>query len=192
MDNRIDLLTQAVGRERIKFDEELTYHLYTKLSAKAPVFYVATNYRELLKILQTVHELKLPCTVFGNGSKISIPRGGFVGVLIKNRTNTIRIVGIKGKMRGQGIGVDEVLAEVDSGVSIQKLNEFLKHQGLLLDAHTSPPEASVGGALFRDRILRSRAETLTIWFEGEEMKISPVELKRDHIVLQVVFKFKGA
>src|SRR5690349_14276111 len=104
MDNKAKLIVAQLGEERVKFKENLSYHTYTKIGGEAEFFYIATNQNELSGVLDLAFELKVPFLILGGGTKIIIPEGGFEGLVIKNRTSSIKISGIKGKVGKEGVG----------------------------------------------------------------------------------------
>src|SRR3989344_5698441 len=133
MDNKLKLIANYFGIDRVKFNEPVSK--YTTLIAGGPakLFFIAFTKQEFIKMIKICRELKVPFFVFGTGSKMIISDSGFDGVVIKNRTKNIQIVSIKGKVSKSGIGVEEALVEVDSGVSNLKFAEFLDSQKLLSD-----------------------------------------------------------
>jgi UDP-N-acetylmuramate dehydrogenase len=189
---RLNLLVQTYGSERIKFDEKLSYHTFSKVGGPAEAFFIATSQKELISILDSALELKIPYFIFGSGTKILISDQGINGLVIKNRTGNIKIGGIKGKVGRAGIGIEEALIEVDSGVSINKMNEFLKQQNLKPFEGMSSTSATVGGAILLDELLQAMATNVKVWENGGVFDIDLSELKRNaHIILSVVFKVKA-
>lgn len=192
MEEKIKLIVSTFGTNRVKLDEPISEHAALAVGGKARVFLFAFTQAELLKIIRVAKQLRIPYFVFGTGSKIMMSDKGFDGVMIKNRTKNVVVVGVKGKVSKLGIGVDEALVEVDSGVSITKLLEFLDHQGLQAqELHDLP--GTVGGNLFLNRFLQDRAQSIRIINRHTEIDEIPVaELSlREHIVLSAVFKFKS-
>ena len=125
MEDRYKLIAAALGEERVKYDERLIHHTYTKLKSRAEIFYIATTLKELIAVLDLAYELKIPYLVLGAGTKYLTKRADIKGLVIKNRTTQIKIGAIKGKVSTSGLGIEEAQIEVDSGVSINKLNDFL-------------------------------------------------------------------
>jgi UDP-N-acetylmuramate dehydrogenase len=192
MDDKIKLIIAEVGEERIKLDEQLSYHTFSKLGGAAQYFYIATTQRELIKIMDLSWELKIPYIILGNGTKLLVSEKGFSGLVIKNRTSAIKIGGIKGKVGKAGIGIEEALVEVDSGVSLNKLNEFLKEQKLKQIDSFSSLKSSVGGAIFLDKELQELAQQVNVWDKGAVSVILTEELNiRDQVVLSAVVKVKA-
>ncbi len=190
MEDRLKLLIQSFGEERFKRNEELIHHTFSKSKGRAECFYIATTQNELIKILDTSSELSIPYFVFGSGTKLLVS-STLKGLVIKNRTSGIKVAGVKGKIVQTGIGVEEAFIEADSGVSLGKLNEFVKKEKLKEIDGFSSLHSTIGGAIFLDPLLRGATQSLKVWHEGEVLDIKLPELKRDHIVLSVIFKFKA-
>lgn len=191
MDSKLKLIAQSFGSDRVLLDELVSDHVATKLGGPAKLFFVATNVREIIKMFQIVRELKLPFLMVGTGSKMAISDLGFNGVVIKNRTSNIVVVGVKGKVSKVGIGVDEAVVEAESGVTIQKLIEFLEKQGLD-PSQIGNISGTIGGNLFINRYLQelvSKIKVLDSDGDLNEVESKDLRLQR-HIILSAVFKFK--
>lgn len=191
MEEKYKILVRVLGNERIKLNESLKYHLVNPTEGFAECLYTATSLKELEKILNLTQELKIPFTLIGAGSKVIISSEGIKGLTIKNRTSGIRVSGVKGKVSNSGIGVEEAMVEVDSGVSIQKLNEFLKAQGLKQITGIHIPFATIGGSLYIDSRLADLAQKIKVWSHGEVFDIEILELKRGDYILSVIFKVRA-
>lgn len=192
MDSKLKLITNYFGKDRFKFNEPLKD--YTALNAGGPakLFFIAFTTAELIKLIKICRELKLPFFIFGTGSKILISDGGFDGLVIKNRTKNIKIVSVKGKVSKFGIGVEEALVEVDSGVSINKFCEFLDSENLSSLEFANLP-GSIGGNLFLSRFLQSRVKSIKVLdlvSEIEEISGSILNPKK-HTILSAVFRIKS-
>lgn len=190
MKDKLDLIVSSIGKERFKFNERLKEHTFSKSEGRAECFYIATNQRELIRVLELAEDLGVPYFVFGNGTKLIIS-SQLKGLVIKNRTSVTKLSGMKGKISAEGLGIEEAFIEADSGVSLNKLNEFVKKQGLLEIDGFSSLNSTVGGAIFLDPLLRVATQSLRIWEGGEVLEIKLDKLTREHIVLSVIFKFKS-
>lgn len=189
---KIKLLIQRFGPERVKLGEKLAYHTFSKLGGPAEGFFIATSQKELINILDAAFDLKLPFFVFGSGTKILVSDKGMDGLVIKNRTTTIKISGIKGKVGGGGLGIEEALIEVDSGVSLGKLNGFLKEQNLAEVLGISSSQATIGGAVFLDPQLQGITNIVKVWDKGDVFETDVMRLQRlNHVVLSVILKVKA-
>ena len=192
MDNKIKLITDSFGKEKFKYDEQIKDHTALAVGGPAKLFFVAHTPREIIRIVSEARKLKLAFLVFGTGSKLMISDNGFDGLLIKNRTKNIAVVGVKGKVSKMGVGVDEAFVEVDSGVSIKSLSEFLSKQGLQSEDLEDLP-GSVGGNLFLNAHLQNKCKNIkVIPQDGEVEEIGVVDLSLGkHIILSAVFRFKS-
>lgn len=192
MDNKYKLIIGSFGKERFKFNEPLKDHTGLSAGGPAKLFFIVFTTAELIKIINMCRELKLPFFLFGMGTKIMISDAGFDGLVIKNRTKEVEIVSIKGKASRVGIGIDEALVEVDSGVSVARFMEFLDAKGLASAEFKNVP-GTVGGNLFLSKILQNRIKSikiLSLRSKIEEIQASELSLKK-HIVLSVVFRIKA-
>lgn len=192
MDNKLKVITNYFGADRVKFNEPVAP--YTSLNAGGPakLFFIAFTTQELIKIVKACRELKIPFFIFGTGSKIMLSDYGFDGVVVKNRTKDIQVVSIKGKVSKIGIGVEEVLIEVDSGVSITKLVEFLDYQGLSAEEFRGRV-GSIGGDIFLNKILQSKVKSIKVLDLNSAInEIVPETLSlKKHIILSIMLKIKA-
>ena len=117
---------------------------------------------------------------------------GFDGLVIKNRTKNIQTVSVKGKVTKFGIGVEEAVVEVESGVSIKRWIEYLDSQGLETLGFENIP-GSIGGNLFLNRFLQNHTKSIKVLdlkSKLERINVSALSLKR-HIILSAVFRIKA-
>lgn len=192
MNEKGGIIKTTLGTERVKFGEKLAYHTYTKIGGPAENFYIATTQTELIQALNTAHDLEVPFCVFGSGTKMLVSDTGLAGLTIKNRTTQIKISGIKGKVGKGGLGVDEALLEVDSGVTIGKLNEYIETQNLKPLSTFSSSHSTIGGTIFLDPNLQNLTQKIKVWEDGLVSEIDSIDLKRNkHIVISAVFKIRA-
>lgn len=192
MDNKFKLIVDSFGKDRFKFNEPLKDYTAANLGGPAKVFFIAFTSRELTKIISMCRQLRLPYFLFGTGSKIAISDLGFDGLVIKNRTKNIQTVSVKGKVTKFGIGVEEVLIEVDSGVSLKKLVEYLTAQGLeTVDFENIP--GTLGGNLFFSKSLQNRTKSIRVLDSDSGTTQINVGLLRpkEHIIVSAVLKIKA-
>ena len=97
MDDKLSLLRASLGEVRVKENEEIKYHTFSKLGGKAEFFYLATSQKELIEVLNTCWELKVPFFVIGSGTKVMIGEEGLKGMVIKNRSTQIKMGAVKGQ-----------------------------------------------------------------------------------------------
>lgn len=192
MEEKIKLILDSYGTNRVKENYPIAEISQLRVGGPARLLFVAFTQRELIKMLETCKDLKVPYFLFGTGSKIMLSDNGFKGVVIKNRTKNIQVVSIKGKVSKLGIGVEEAMVEVDSGVTITSFIEFLKKQNLSFADFLQIP-GSIGGNLFINRALQSKVKSIKVLDSDLiEEKIAVNELSlREHIILSVVFNIKS-
>lgn len=193
MDSKLKLITDTFGTDKVKLNVPLSDFTALKLGGPAKLFFIAFTQAEIIKLISFCRTLKIPFFIFGTGTKIMMSDNGFNGVVIKNRTRNIKILSIKGKVSKIGIGVEEVLIEVESGVSIDTFIEFLKHQGLAYIEFESI-SGSIGGNLFLNQTLQNRLENIKVLNENgkiEEIKKNDLNLRK-HVILSAVFKIKSS
>lgn len=192
MDSKFKLIIDSFGKDRFKFDEPIKDYTSLSLGGPAKLFFIAFTINELIKIIKMCRQLNLPFFIFGTGSKIMMSDLGFNGLVIKIRTKEIEVISIKGKATRVGIGVEEALVEVSSGVSTAKFAEFLEGQRLMDEEFSNIP-GSIGGNLFVSKILQSRVKSIKVLgLDGDILEIEPNELRlRRHIILSAVFRIKA-
>ncbi|MBI2334923.1 FAD-binding protein [Candidatus Daviesbacteria bacterium] len=192
MDSKYKLIIDTFGKDRFKRDELLSEHTALSAGGPAKLFFIAFSESELIKIVTMCRDLQLPFFLFGSGTKIMISDAGFNGLVIKNRTKEIETVSIKGKASRVGIGIEEALVEVSSGVSVARFAEFLNSHGLNWDEFKSLP-GTVGGNLFLSKTLQTKIKSikvLSLRSQTEEIPAGQLSLKK-HIVLSAVFRIKA-
>ncbi|MDP3973655.1 MAG: FAD-binding protein [Candidatus Daviesbacteria bacterium] len=190
--DRYKLIIDTLGKERFKFDEPISDHAASNIGGKAKVFFIVFSVWEISKIVDMCQTLKLPFFIFGTGSKIMISDQGLDCLVIKNRTRKIEIISVKGRVSKIGIGVEEALVEVESGVSINRFIEFLDSQNLKSD-DLGRISGSIGGNLFINKILQNMVKSIKVLdLNSRILEIGAKDLSlRKHIILSAVFQIKS-
>lgn len=192
MDTKYKLIIDSFGHDRFKFDEPLKDYTASGVGGPAKLFFIAFTTSELIKITKMCRELKLPYFIFGTGSRIMIFDAGFDGLVIKNRTKNIQTISVKGKVTKIGIGVEEALIEVDSGVSLNKFIEFLDSSNLSSEEFGGV-SGTIGGNLNLSKFLQTHVKSIKVLDSDSEIDdISADELSpKKHIILSAVFNVKA-
>lgn len=192
MDNKYKLIVDSFGKGRFKFDEPLIDYTALGVGGPAKLFFIAFSSQELTKIITMCRQLKLLFFIFGTGSKMIISDHGFNGLVVKVRSKNIKTVSVKGKVSKFGIGVEEALVEVDSGVSMNKFCEYLDSQGLETRDFLGM-NGSIGGNFFLSRFLQSKVKSIKVLdLDSEIQEISAEALSpKKHIILSAVFRIKA-
>ncbi len=146
MSDKIQKLIEKLGPGAHEF-EPLSKHTILRVGGPARLFYQAESSTDLIKAVKVAQEAKLPYLVLGMGANVLVSDTGFAGLVIKNRTGKISVVGKRGKIKaGQRVD-EEGLVEAESGVTLVQLCRFTFDQGLQgLEFLYSIP-GTVGGAL---------------------------------------------
>lgn len=192
MDSKLKLIIDSLGSSLFKTDESLIEHTALKSGGSAKLFFVATNQREIIKVIDHCRQLKIPFLIFGTGSKMVIADSSFEGLVIKNRSQAVKVVSIKGKVSKFGIGVEEAMVEADSGITMRNFVEFLDKQELKSTDFVNLP-GSIGGNLFINSLLQQATEKIKILTPASKIEnISPRNLKLGReVILAVTFKIKA-
>lgn len=192
MDNKYKLIVDSFGKDRFKFEELLKDYTASGVGGPAGLFFIAFSIQELVSIVSMCRQLKLPYFLFGTGSKIMISDSGFDGLVIKNRTKNIQTVSVKGKVTKFGIGIEEALIEVESGISTKRFAEYLDSQGLQSLEFDRLP-GSIGGNLLLSRFLQNHIKSIKVLDQRSEIENINVGTlnPKEHIILSAVFKIKA-
>lgn len=194
MDSKYKLIIDSFGKNRFKFKESLKDYTESGVGGPAELFFIAFTAEELVNIVSMCRELQLSYFLFGTGSKIMISDSGIEGLVIKNRTKGLQTISVKGKVTKFGIGVEEALVEVESGVSINKLIEYLNSEGLESSGFINMP-GSVGGNLPYSLFLQTIAKSIKVLDLKSEMKVKQINIgslsPKRHIIISAVFKVKA-
>lgn len=191
MEDCLKLLIQSLGPDRVKENIDISEHIQSGHGGRARAFYIATTLRELIKAVGLCRELKIDYLIIGSGSKIGLAEG-FLGLVIKNRSDALKIFGIKGKVSRSGLGIEEALIEAESGTSLNKLCEYSLKQGLGGFETLKGIPGTLGGSLRINQILGEKAQqvkTLGIDDEIDTKTLSQVTSK--DVILSAVFKLKA-
>lgn len=190
--DKYKLIISSFGKDRFKFNEDIKNHTVLNIGGPAEVFFIAFTTNELVKIINMCWELELPFFLLGTGSKVMLSDYGYSGLVIKNRTKNIQTISVKGKVTKHGIGVEEALIEVDSGVSLNKFAQYLESQNLVSDGFLELP-GSIGGNLFMNAFLQNKAKSIKVLTQSEDIEqILPHNLAlKKHIILSAVFKIRA-
>lgn len=137
-----------LGEDRVKLLEPLARFTTLKTGGAAQYFFVARNTDELVKAFNAAREAKIPFTVLGGGSNVLISDYGIKGLVVKNESNSIKIIKRLGKIKNGSTSLEQALVEADAGVLVNKLVRFVCDEGLGgLERHLGLP-GTIGGAIF--------------------------------------------
>lgn len=87
----LDQLLTIIPAERVKHDEPLSEHTYTKLGGKADYFVAPHTYEEVQAVLELAHQENVPFMILGFGSNLIVRDGGLRGIVLNlNELKSIR------------------------------------------------------------------------------------------------------
>lgn len=142
---------EMIGENRILTDEPLMKYSSFKIGGPADLFYKALTQKELTRAFFGAQKLNIPVFIIGGGTNLLVSDKGFRGLVIKNDTSGLRIVGIRGRKFAADLNAGEsreVFLESDSGVPVNRLVRFAIDQGLSgLEMFLGQP-GTVGGAVY--------------------------------------------
>ncbi len=138
---------EILGPLRVLENEPLSKHTYFKIGGPAGLFFEAKSVEDLKLALASAFQLKIPYVVLGGGANVLVSDNGFDGLVIKNRADGIKLVGVKGTINKNGRGVKNALVWAASGTAMNQLARFTIDQGLEgLEFLLSVP-GTVGGGI---------------------------------------------
>lgn len=87
----LDQLFTIIPADRVKRDEPLSAHTYTKLGGKADYFVAPHTYEEVQAVLELANREHVPFMILGFGSNLIVRDGGLRGIVLNlNELKTIR------------------------------------------------------------------------------------------------------
>ncbi|MEX2028345.1 MAG: UDP-N-acetylmuramate dehydrogenase [Candidatus Curtissbacteria bacterium] len=142
-----DEIKNTLGPLRVFENEPLSAHTYFRIGGPAKLFFEAKSLDDLKLAIKTAKENKIPFMVLGGGANVLVSDKGFNGLVIKNRADGIKLVGLKGTIGKTGAGIKSALVWAASGTPMNQLARFTIDQGLEgLEFLLSVP-GTVGGGL---------------------------------------------
>ncbi len=145
--NKIDEIKNTLGPLRVYENELLSKHTYFKIGGPADLFFEAKSTEDLTLAIKTAVSLDIPFAILGGGANVLVADEGFRGIIIKNKTDGVKLVGIKGTATREGTGVREALVWAASGTLMNRLARFTIDQDLEgLEFLLSVP-GTVGGGI---------------------------------------------
>ncbi|MBI3980369.1 UDP-N-acetylmuramate dehydrogenase [Candidatus Microgenomates bacterium] len=141
-------LEKELGEGRIKRDEKLALHTSWRIGGLTRFWFEAKNQDELVKAVIMSRKLSLPLFVLGGGTNVLIGDKTFPGLVIKNNSGQIKILGVGGKIVKGERQDSRVLVEADSGVVFNRLVRFTLDEALSNFESFLGQPGSVGGAIY--------------------------------------------
>lgn len=144
---QIEKFKEILGPLRVFENEPLSKHTYFKIGGPAELFFEAKSVDDLKLALTVACQEKIPHVVLGGGANVLVSDKGFDGLVVKNRADGVKLVGLKGTIGKTGRGVKNALVWVASGTPMNQLARFTIDQSLEgLEFLLSVP-GTVGGGI---------------------------------------------
>ena len=123
-------IKNILGPLRVFENEPLSKYTYFKIGGPARLFFEAKNVEDLKLALETASKYHVPFIVLGGGANVLVSDSGFEGLVIRNRADGIKLVGVKGTINKTGRGIKSALVWTASGTLMNQLARFSLDQGL--------------------------------------------------------------
>lgn len=174
----IGKLIDILGDRAIK-NEPLSEHTFLKIGGPADIFFEAVTTEDFRKAVVEARKLGVPITILGDGSNVLISDEGIRGLVLKDRSDKIEILGSDTeevnlkkinappyrwesddkvgsfKYEFKDLDYDEsdkprVRVRMDSGVNLPKATDYLLDAGITgLQWYAGIP-GTIGGAIFNN------------------------------------------
>lgn len=145
--DKFEQFKNIIGPLRVFENEALSKHTYFKIGGPAKLFFEAKTVEDFKLALATAKKLGLPFVVLGSGANVLVSDSGFNGLVVKNKADDVRLVGIKGTLTKEGKNINSALVCATSGTLMNRLARYSIDQGLEgLEFLLSVP-GTVGGGL---------------------------------------------
>jgi UDP-N-acetylmuramate dehydrogenase len=147
MSDRIQQLVSLVGEKRVKENESLVTHSIRKVDIQAELYVEVDTIDELIKVVRAAQSLNVPVRILGGGARIG-NESSIEGLVIKNNCRKFDKASMKGSIRQNHVGVQEVLVYAESGVIMNQLVRFTIEEGLAGLEYQLGLPGTVGGAIY--------------------------------------------
>lgn len=146
MNNSVQQIVTLVGEKRVKHSESLATHSIRKVDVLAELYVEVDTVDELIKIVREAQNLKVPVRILGGGARIESDKD-IPGLVIKNNCRRFDKASMKGSIRQNQMGVQEVMVFAESGVIMNQLVRFTIEEGLAGLEYQLGLPGTVGGAI---------------------------------------------
>lgn len=147
MSDRTEQLVALIGEKRVKQNESIATHSIRKVDVQAELYVEIDTVDDLINIVRASQELQVPVRILGGGARIAA-ESSIEGLVIKNNCRKFDKASIKGSIRQNHVGVQEVLVYAESGVIMNQLVRFTIEEGLAGLEYQLGLPGTVGGAIY--------------------------------------------
>lgn len=102
----------------------------------------------LIKVITEARLHKIPFFIVGAGSWIETPNEEINGLIIKNNCRRFDLLGIKGKIKEQQVGIESKIVYAESGAIFNQITRFTIEEGLGGLEYQLGLPGTVGGAVY--------------------------------------------
>ncbi|MCH8821243.1 UDP-N-acetylmuramate dehydrogenase [Patescibacteria group bacterium] len=128
-------LKDKLGAHRVKINEDMKLHTNMKVGGPADFYFEAENEKDLVEAVKKALDLKIHCTVIGNGANVLVSDEGIRGLVIVNKSEKINFL-------------SDGLVEVESGVDNTSLIREAAKKGLSGMERLMKVPGTIGGAVY--------------------------------------------
>jgi UDP-N-acetylmuramate dehydrogenase len=147
MSESLQKIVALVGEKRIKQHEPLITHSIRKVDVVAELYVEIDTIDELIKVVRAAQSVQAPVYILGGGARIEAEKD-ISGLVIKNNCRRFDKASMKGSIRQNQVGVQEVLVYAESGVIMNQLVRFTIEEGLAGLEYQLGLPGTVGGAIY--------------------------------------------
>ena len=138
MENLQKLIAQ-LNPEHVKLNEPLSKHTTLKIGGPADIFFTPSSTDELVNAVKAAKSLKVPVTMLGWGANVLIADKGIRGLVIRNNSKNIEILGQTNSIETQENTDDtEVIARWASSTEEQGARKMYEFKDLNYDESDKP------------------------------------------------------
>jgi len=139
-------LESEIGR-KILLHESLAEHTLLKVPAIAEMYIEIDAQDVLIKTVAAARNLGLPVYILGSGARI-VAEKNIKGLIIKNLCRHFDKVSVKGTIKKNAIGIENMQVYAQAGVLMNQLVRFTIEEGLAGLEYQLGMPGTVGGAIF--------------------------------------------
>lgn len=207
----MDIYNKFIGKfgdTNIRQNELMKDHTYFKVGGQAKVYFEPKNNDEFVNAVQFCIKEKIPYVVIGGGANVIFSDLGFWGVVIKNKVEEIKTVGVK-SIKTEDNLENDAYVQVTAGTTMTKLARYTIEEslegleflisvpgtvggGLKINSHFQPEkEQFIGNTLYQAILIDGSGNLKTVDHEyfkfGYDLSILQ---KTAEIVVSAIFRLK--
>ena len=138
---------EEIVKRKIKLHEPLDEHTLLKVPVFAEMYLEIDAQDVLIKTVNAARSLQIPVFILGSGARIESEKN-IKGLVIKNLCRRFDKASVKGTIRKNEVGVENVQVYAQAGVLMNQLVRFTIEEGLSGLEYQLGLPGTVGGAIF--------------------------------------------